>query len=105
MGFLIVVGLFLSYGMLYDHIIDREKKTNGLGYMFLHIFIIFAMNNITNGLAFMREEEISLVPKIAFLVGSLVLFFAFLFALGYQYARSVCRRYWRLSLEAAAIFF
>ena len=103
MAFLIVVGLFLSYGMFYDHIIDREKKTNGLGYMFLHIFIIFAMNNITNGLAFMREEEISLVPKIAFLVASLVLFFAFLFALGYRYARSVCRRYWRLSLEAAAI--
>ncbi len=27
MAFLIVVGLFLSYGMFYDHIIDREKQT------------------------------------------------------------------------------
>ena len=49
MAFLIVVGLFLSYGMFYDHIINREKKTNGLSYMLLHIFIIFALNNNKGG--------------------------------------------------------
>lgn len=103
MAFLIVVGLFLSYGMFYDHIIDREKRTNGLGYMLLHIFIIFAMNNITNGLEFMREEEIALLPKLLFLIGSFVLFFLFLFALGDRYARARCRGFRRFCLRAALL--
>jgi low temperature requirement protein LtrA len=63
MAFIIVVGLFLSYGMFYDHIINRTKKTNGLTYMLLHILIIFSLNNITNGLEFMREDELLLLPK------------------------------------------
>ena len=102
MAFLIVVGLFLSYGMFYDHIIDREKQTNGLGYMLLHIFIVFAMNNITNGLEFMREEEISLLPKLLFLIGSFLLFFVFLFALGNRHAKAKCRKYYLFCLKAAA---
>ena len=103
MAFLIVVGLFLSYGVFYDHIINREKKTNGLSYMLLHIFIIFALNNITNGLEFMREEEILLLPKMLFLVGSFVLFFGFLFALGKEYAKAKCQKYNRLWLQTAVI--
>ncbi|MBQ2177968.1 MAG: low temperature requirement protein A [Oscillospiraceae bacterium] len=103
MAFLIVVGLFLSYGIFYDHIIDREKQTNGLSYMLSHIFIIFAMNNITNGLEFMQEEEIRLVPKLLFLIGSFVLFFGFLFALGNSHAKAHCRSYPRLCGKAALI--
>ena len=103
MAFLIVVGLFLSYGVFYDHIIDREKKTNGLLYMFLHIFIIFAMNNITNGLEFMREEELSLMPKMIFLVSSFLIYFAFLFLLGKRYAKTRCKRYYFFFLRAGAI--
>lgn len=103
MAFLIVVGLFLSYGIFYDRIIDRGKRTNGLGYMFLHIFIIFAMNNLTNGLGFMREEDISLLPKVLFLIGSFAVFFCFLFALGRRHARVICRKYNRLCLRALAM--
>lgn len=103
MAFLIVVGLFLSYGVFYDHIIDREKQTNGLGYMLLHIFVIFAMNNITSGLEFMREEDARLLPKVLFLIGSFLLFFVFLFALGNRYAKAKCRRYYRFCLKAAGI--
>ena len=103
MAFLIVVGLFLSYGVFYDHIIDREKQTSGLGYMLLHIFIIFTMNNITNGLEFMREEEIRLMPKLLFLTGSFFLFFAFLFALGNRHAKARCSKYYRFCLNAVAI--
>ncbi len=103
MAFLIVVGLFLSYGMEYDHIINREKKTNGLSYMFLHILIIFSLNNITNGLEFMREEEILLLPKLLFLVGSFILFFMFLFALGSKYAKARCQTYNRLWLQTTVI--
>lgn len=102
MAFLIVVGLFLSYGMFYDHIIDREKRTNGLGYMMLHVFIIFVMNNITNGLAFMREEAISLLPKILFLTASFLLFFGFLLALGLRHAKKEYARYKRFCLRSAA---
>lgn len=103
MAFLIVAGLFLSYGVFYDHIIDREQRTNGLYYMFLHIFIIFALNNITNGLEFMAEEEISLMPKIVFLVASFVLFFVFLFTLGARYAKARCKKYDRFCLFAVLI--
>ena len=100
MAFLIAAGLFLSYGVFYDSIIDREKKTNGLFFMLLHIFIIFAMNNITNGLEFMREEEISLVPKILFLMFSFLMYFGFVFALGSRYAKSKCSHYRRLCITA-----
>ncbi len=103
MAFLIVVGLFLSYGIFYDRIIDREKQTSGLGYMLLHIFIIFALNNITNGLEFMREEEISLLPKILFLSGSFLIYFIFLFALGNRHAKARCQKYTRLCLQAVLI--
>ena len=102
-AFLIVVGLFLSYGIFYDHIIDRDKRTNGLSYMLLHIFIIFSMNNITNGLEFMQEEEISLIPKILFLIVSLILFFVCLFALGSRHAKIRCNKYYTLYLKSGAI--
>ena len=94
MCFLIVVALFLCYGFLYDRVIDRERRTTGLLYMIVHIFLIFAMNNITAALSFMREEEISLTPKIVFLAGSMLLYFFCMFALlGFaKQTLSVCRR-------------
>lgn len=103
MAFLIAVGLFLSYGVFYDHIVDREKRSNGLGYMLLHIFIIFALNNITNGLEFMREEEIELMPKMIFLIVSFIMFFTFLLGAGVRHAKATCRKYYRLCLYAAGI--
>ena len=81
MAFLIVVGLFLSYEYLYDHIIDREAPASGNGYMILHIFLIAAMNNITAALEFMREPAVRAVPKTIFLVASFLIYFLFLFLL------------------------
>ncbi|MBO6148882.1 MAG: low temperature requirement protein A [Lachnospiraceae bacterium] len=81
MSFLIVVALFLSYGFLYDHVIDRERKSTGMVYMFIHIFLIFAMNNITAALEFMRDPSVELNPKVLFLIGSFLLYFACLFCL------------------------
>ena len=81
MTFLIVVGLFLSYGRLFNHIVDRHKKTNGMLYIFLHIFIVFALNNVTVALEFMQEEHIDTYSKILFISISLLIYFAFLFAL------------------------
>ena len=80
-AFLTVVGLFLSYEYLYDHIIDREASASGNRYMILHIFLIAAMNNITTALEFMRESSVRAVPKTVFLVVSFLIYFLFLFLL------------------------
>ncbi len=89
MAFLIVVGLFLSYEVVYDHIIDREKQTSGLSYILIHIFIIFALNNITAALEFMRNDEVSLLPKIVFMTVSVIMYYAFLFSTR-SYAKMKC---------------
>ncbi len=100
MGFLIVVGLFVSYETLYDHIVDRERSNNGLGYMLIHVFLIFSMNNITSALEFMREEKIALLPKMLFLISSILLFFICIFLLG-RYAKKRCSFNLRLVIHMA----
>jgi len=82
MAFIIVIGLLLSYGLMYNRLLDRERDTDGTEYMFFHVFLIFSLNNISASLEFMRGEEVSLVPKTVFLVTSFVLYFVFLFLLG-----------------------
>ena len=82
MAFMIVVGLFQSYELLYDHLIDRELITNGVGYMMIHLFLIFSLSNITASLEFMREEVVDILPKTLFLTGSFVLYFICMFLLG-----------------------
>lgn len=81
MSFLVAVGLFLCYGMMYDKILDREISTTGLGFMMIHIFLIFALNNITISLEFMHDEDVSLLPKITFLIVSLLMFYASMLSL------------------------
>ncbi len=83
MAFLIVVALFLSYGEHYDKVVDRKLQTNGKGYMVIHLFLLFALNNITSSLEFMRDEEVDLMQKMTFLILSLLVYFAFLFATGH----------------------
>ncbi|MBR0374142.1 MAG: low temperature requirement protein A [Mogibacterium sp.] len=79
MGFLIVVGLFMSYGFLYDRLLDREMSISGNTYMLIHVFIIFSLSNLTTALEFMHEPEIAAVPKTIFLVVSFVMYYVFLF--------------------------
>lgn len=90
MSFLIVVGLFLSYGTVYDHLIDREMKNSGLVYMLLHIFIIFALSIITTSLEFMHDSEIALMPKIIMLIISFLMYYLSLF-FTLRYSKSRCR--------------
>ena len=106
MAFLIVVGLFLCYELLYDRIIDREAKTSGMGYMLLHIFLIFALNNITTSLEFMRDEAVALTPKTILLIASFLILFGCMFAL-LIYARSEmkrCRRFLIPAVAASVLF-
>jgi len=90
MAFLIVAGLFLIYGFVYDNLIDREGNFDGMLYMLIHIFIIFALNNITASLEFMREEKINLFPKMLFMIGSLVAYFVFILLLK-SHAKCNCK--------------
>lgn len=106
MCFLIVVGLFLSYGTVYDHLIDREMKNSGLTYMLLHIFLIFALSILTTSLEFMHDAEISLLPKILMLIFSFLTYYVSLF-LTLRYSKAKCRPKARfvLSLVLAAVSF
>lgn len=106
MTFLIVIGLFLSYGTLYNNIINRERTTDGAVYMVLHIFLIFSLNNLSIALQFMRLESIALLPKTLFLTGSFVVYFVFLFLTG-LYAKESCRfsRHFILVVLAVAASF
>ena len=89
MGFLIVAGLFVSYEIIYDHLLDREKEDSGMLYMIIHIFIIFALGCTTVALEFMREPEVALMPKVIFITASIIAYFAFLFCTG-GYAKYKC---------------
>ena len=102
MCFLIVVGLFLCYELLYNRIIDREQTTTGMGYMMLHIFLIFAMNNITTALEFMRDPEVLVLPKTVLLVTSFLLLFGCMFALLY-YAKPEMKRCKRFLIPVAIV--
>ena len=90
MGFLIVAGLFVSYEIIYDHMLNREKEDGGMLYMVIHIFIIFALSCTTVALEFMREEEVTLLPKIIFITASIIGYYAFLFCTG-KYAKKSFR--------------
>ena len=80
-AFLIVAGLFTSYGFLYDRLLDREMTISGNTYMLLHIFIIFSLSSLTLSLEFMHEPEIALVPKTVYLIASFTMYYVFMFAL------------------------
>lgn len=83
MGFLIVVGLFQSYEIFYDHLVDREMITSGTTYMLVHVFIIFSLSCITTALEFMQEEKVALLPKVVFLTASFIVYYVFLYLLGF----------------------
>lgn len=106
MAFLIVVGLFLCYGTIYNRIIDKEKVTNGTGYMLIHVFLIFALNNLSVSLEFMQDEKINLLQKTVLLVGSFALYFLFLALLGlYSKKRCAFHKKFIISLIAVVLSF
>lgn len=82
MIFLIVAGLFVSYGFLYDHIIDRQMNTTGTAYMLLHVFLLLALCNLTAAFVYMRDPDVADIPKNILLVASFLGYFFFLLMLG-----------------------
>jgi len=90
MAFLIVAGLFLSYGLLYDHIIDRTMHSTGSAYIILHVFLLLALSNITAALEFMPDETVNSIPKNMLITASFVVYYVFLFFIAH-YARECDR--------------
>ena len=90
MAFLIVVGLFLSYETVYNHLIDREMQSNGQGYMILHILLIFALSILTTALEFMQIEDVSLIPNMVMLLSAFLLYYGGLLGT-LRYGRAGCR--------------
>ena len=106
MAFGIVVGLFLSYGFLYEHILDREQVTAGIGYMMIHIFLLAALNFITAAMELMQMARVETGPKTAFLAASFLIYYFFLFSTR-SYAKMqfpLRSRFVRNLLVIAAVF-
>ena len=102
MAFLIVAGLFLSYGLLYERIIDRTMHSTGSAYIILHIFLLLALSNITAALEFMRDPEVDPVAKNVLISVSFMVYYIFLFFIAH-YARECNRPKKGLILRVTAV--
>ena len=87
-------GLFLNYGYVYDHIIDRNRQTSGDGYLFLHLFLILSLSYLTKVLEMLRNPMVRdsfKILSIAVWLGAYVLFLSLL----ERYAKErACRNYY-----------
>ena len=83
MAFLVTAGLFLSYGFMYNHVLDRTCRTTGKLFLSLHIGLILSLSNLTVALEFMRRDWLDSVLKNILLISSFVVYYVFLFAIGW----------------------
>lgn len=74
-SFLVTAGLFFSYGLMYDRLLDRKREDDGVLYMVLHVFLIVSLSCVTAALEFMRDAEVDATPKSVMLILSLLAFF------------------------------
>lgn len=74
--FTVVVGLFFTYIVEFDHLIDehRAKETGNL-LIYLHYFILFGLSLVTVALKFISEPEANHIFAITFLYGGITLFY------------------------------
>ena len=69
------LGVFFSYGIVYDRLLDRSRSHKPVWYMILHVFLILSLGFTTNALEFMREPEVDSMKKALMLILSLLVFF------------------------------
>ena len=95
-------GLFLNYGYVYDHIIDRNRNTSGDGYLFLHLFLIISLSYLTQVLEMLRNPVVSDLAKILSMSVWLVAYLLFLSLLERYAKERACRNYYvRLTMISA----
>lgn len=94
MSFLIVAGLFFSYGFTYDKLLDRKGEKDGSAYMLLHVFLILSLSFVTTSLEFLRETEIRDTPKTVMMLISLMTYFTCLALTEHWSKRRFLRTKW-----------
>ena len=103
--FLCVVGLLVIYGYYYNHLLDRQRPRKGMGYILLHVGLIFALNNITTAFILMPKVYVSTWAKVIFLAASVFLFFAAMMALShYSYQGMPPRKHLLLFAALGVIY-
>lgn len=75
LSFLVVIGMFLSYGFLYDNVLDHHKKTSGLGFLVIHVIMILAINSTTIALELLARPLIPIVPKTMWMVITMFIYY------------------------------
>ena len=94
LAFAFACGLFLNYGYVYDHIIDREKKTTADGYLFIHMFLIISLSYLTQVMEMLRNPDVDENSKILSL-GIWLLAYVIFLSLLERYAKErACRNYY-----------
>ncbi|MBD5429664.1 low temperature requirement protein A [Lactobacillus sp.] len=74
--FVIVVGLFFTYIVEFDHMIDENRAhETGNKLIYLHYFILFGLSMITVSLKFINEESANPLFSVSFLYGGIALFY------------------------------
>lgn len=74
-AFLIVVGMLMGYGYIYERILDRERLRHGGLYLLMHLVLAFSINNVTIGLEFLRDPKSDGLLSTVFMAVSLLLYF------------------------------
>lgn len=85
--FLIVAGMLISYGFIYTKLLDNRRMGIGTLFMFLHVFVVVAINDVTVGLEFMREAESDNFLTLLFLVVSFLMYYATLLFVAHRAGR------------------
>lgn len=75
LSFLIVIGMFLSYGFFYDNVLDHHKKTSGLGYLVIHVIMILGINSTTIALELLARPLIPVFPKTMWMVLTMFVYY------------------------------
>lgn len=86
-GFLLIIGLFMSYGYLYNHVMDRHRSANGKIYLLWHVIIVMALSNVSVSLEHMRTLEIDEFQNAVFISASLVAYYFALFLVARRTAK------------------
>lgn len=74
-SFLLVAGLFFSYGYVYDKLLDRSGERGGWLYTALHIPILLGLSCVTTALDFMRDPNVDSPRKTMMLVAALLAYY------------------------------
>ena len=79
-SFLIVIGMFLSYGFFNDNVLDHHRKTSGLGFLAIHVIMILAINSTTIALELLARPLVPLLPKTMWMTSMLLVYYLCLLA-------------------------